>query len=106
MIAGRMKYMLKVYQPSNSVGSFGETTSVWTQVATIHAERVKISGRRAVIDNEIFADYAVEYNIRSAHAVKENWRVEEVGGYMYTVKNVIPNKYVGMLTLVCDRINE
>ena len=106
MIAGRMKYKLTIYQPTTSTDKFGETVSTWTAVATIHAERVKISGRRAVIDNEIFADYTTEFNIRDGHTIKENWRVEQVGGYMYSVKNIIPNKDRGMLTLVCDRIND
>ena len=106
MIAGRMKYKLRILQPTKTVGKFGETSSTWSEVAVVHAERVKISGRRAVIDNEIFADYTTEFNIRSAHTVKENWRVEQLGGYTYTVKNIIPNIDKGMLTLVCDRINE
>ena len=53
-----------------------------------------------------FTDYRVSYNIRSAHPVKENWRVQELGGYLYTVVAIEPNKDKGFKTLICERVNE
>ena len=37
---------------------------------------------------------------------KEGWRVRQIGGYVYTVANIIPNLDRGMLTLQCVRVNE
>ena len=38
--------------------------------------------------------------------MEENWRVQQVGGYLYTVVAIIPNLDRGYLTLQCDRVNE
>ena len=55
---------------------------------------------------ELSPDYSVEWNIRDAHEVHENWRVEQLGGNLYTVTYIIPNYDRGYLTLVCDKVNE
>lgn len=106
MQAGRMRYRLKVFEPVSDADKFGEETPDYRYVRTIHAERVKLSGRRSEEVGEHFPDYSVQFNIRDAHQVKENWRVEECGGYLYTVTNVLPNVDRGMKTLVCERVNQ
>lgn len=55
---------------------------------------------------EAFADYRTEWNVRDAHHIEEGWRVEHMGGHLYTVVSVIPNIDRGFNTLVCERINE
>ena len=35
----------------------------------------------------------------------ETWRVKQLGGYEYTVTNIIPNIDRGMKTLICERVN-
>lgn len=106
MIAGRLKYRISILRPIKTVGRFGETSSTWEEVYSgTPAERVKLNGRRVVIDGEIFADYTAVFNIRREHTVKENWRVRE-GDILYSVKNIIPNREKGMITLVCDKVKE
>lgn len=106
MIAGRMKYKLVLLQPSTVENDFGEGKTTYTQTAIVHAERVKANGRRSEEVGEHFPDYSVEFNIRDAHTVDENWRVQQQGGHLYTVTNIIPNIDKGMLTLICERVNE
>ena len=106
MRAGAMKYKLNVYRPVKTVGRFGEISQTWELYSTIRAERVDMTGRRTVIDSEVFSDYTVKFNVRALATVKENWRVEQLGGYTYTVVSVIPTLHKGMLTLVCDRLSE
>lgn len=106
MIAGRMKYRLKILRPVIETGRLGGERTGWEHTVTARAERVKISGSNRLEVGEHFPDYAVEFNIRDAHEVGENWRVEQLGGYLYTVVNVIPNLDKGMLTLRCERVNE
>lgn len=107
MRAGSLKYRLRLLKPVYAdTDGFGAKPTVWTPTVTIHAERVKASGRRTLELGEQFADYHVEFNIRDAHKVRENWKVEELGGYVYNVVNVIPNRDRGMLTLICERDNE
>lgn len=105
MQAGRMRCRLKTFEPVSDTDKFGEETPNYRYFRTIHAERVRMSGSRSDEVGEHFPDYRVEFNIRDAHTVKENWRVEQLGGYIYTVTNVIPNIGRGMNTLVCERVN-
>lgn len=106
MQAGRMKYRITLLEPVRQVSRFGDETVNWTPRNTVHAERVRTSGRRSDEVGEHFPDYSVEFNIRDAHTVGENWRVQQVGGYLYTVTNIIPNLDRGYQTLVCVRVNE
>ena len=105
MIAGRMRYRLKVFEPVVSVDKFKAERTTWVERNTIWAERLKNTGYRHDEVAEPFADYRAEYNIRSVHPVGENWRVEEVGGLTYNVVAVIPNRERGMTTLICERFN-
>ena len=107
MQAGRMRYRLKTFEPVSDTDQWGdEAPKDYVERNTIHAERVKLSGNRSEEVGEHFPDYRVEFNIRDAHPVKELWRVEQLGGYLYTVTNVIPNIDRGMKTLVCERVNQ
>lgn len=106
MLAGRLRYLLEVYRPTTTAGKFGSGVTTYTLVNTIHAERVKLNGRRVEQVGEHFADYSARYNINFAHDVGENWRVREVGGNTYTVVAVEPNIERGMKTLICERLND
>lgn len=106
MMAGRMKYKLALLQPVETENDFGETKMTYVQTAVVHAERVKQSGNRSEEVDEHFPDYRAEFNIRDAHTISENWRVRQLGGYLYAVTNIIPNIDKGMQTLVCERVNE
>lgn len=100
-----MKYRLELLEPVNETNSFGEESVSYRKVRTIYAERVKFNGSRSEEAGEHFPDYRAEFNIRDAHPVRENWRVRQLGGYEYTVTNIIPNIDRGMNTLVCERVN-
>lgn len=106
MIAGRMKYKLTLLEPVKATNDYGEETTTYTETRTVHAERVKQSGNRSEEVGEHFPDYRVEFSIRDAHPVQENWRVQQLGGYLYTVTNIVPNLDKGFKTLICDRVNE
>lgn len=101
-----MKHRIRLLQPVRSTNTFGEEKTAYAETVTVHAERVKASGRRNEEAGEHFPDYSVEFNIRDAHAVEENWRVQQLGGYLYTVTAIIPNVDKGYKTLVCARVNE
>lgn len=106
MIAGRMKYRIEILQPVAKANGFGEEAVTWRTVRTVWAERVKQSGTRSEELGEHFAYYDAQFNIRNAHPVKENWRVHQLGGNLYTVTNILPNIDKGMNTLVCEKVNE
>lgn len=106
MRTGGMRHRLTILKPETVTNGYGEATTVWTEQNTIHAERVKFSGRRSDQVGEHFADYSVEYNVRSVHHVEENWRVREYGGYLYEVTNIRPNVEKAFVTLQCERVNE
>lgn len=106
MIAGRMKYRLTLLEPKTVTNDFGEEATTYTETRTVHAERVKLSGSRSEEVGEHFPDYRTEFNIRDVHPVAENWRIQQLGGYLYTVTNIVPNLDKGYKTLICVRVNE
>lgn len=106
MIAGRMKYRLALLEPKTVTNDFGEEATTYTETRTVHAERVKLSGSRSEEVGEHFPDYRTEFNIRDVHPVAENWRIQQLGGYLYTVTNIVPNLDKGYKTLICVRVNE
>ena len=106
MIAGRMKYKLVLLEPVKAENDYGEETTTYKETRTVHAERVKQSGNRSEEVGEHFPDYHTEFNIRDAHPVQENWRVQQLGGHLYTVTNILPNIDRGFKTLICECVNE
>ncbi len=106
MKAGPMKYSLVLFEPIYDKNSFGEEVIEYIERNTIHAERTNLRGSYGVEDSERFPDYRAEFNIRAQHKVKENWRVKQLGGELYTVVNILPYINYGFKTLVCERVNE
>lgn len=106
MRAGRLTYMLRILKPVTAVDRMGAEATTYVETATVHAERVRFSGRRSEEAAEHFPDYSVQFNIRDAHEVKENWRVQQLGGDLYVVTAIVPNLQFGYNTLVCERVNE
>lgn len=101
-----MKYRITLLQPTAVTNAYGEESTTYEATRTVWAQRVKQSGSRHDEVGEHFPDYRAEFNIRDAHTVKENWRVQQLGGCLYTVTAIIPNLDRGMNTLICERVNE
>lgn len=106
MRAGVLKYKLVLLEPQRVIDKMGAEVIEYVETSTVHAERVKTSGSRSEEVGEHFPNYSAEFNIRDAHRVEENWRVQQVGGYLYTVVAIVPNLDRGYKTLMCDRVNE
>lgn len=101
-----MRHWLLILHPEIEVNEVGEEKPTWKQCCRIHAERVKLSGHRSEEVGEHFPDYRTEFNIRDIHTVEANWRVQQLGGELFTVVAVLPNLEKGYKTLVCERVNE
>lgn len=101
-----MRHKLVLLEPQRVVDRMGAEDTVFNETRTVHAERVKFSGRRSEEVGEHFPEYRAEFNIRDVHPIDENWRVRQVGGHLYTVTAIVPNVERGYNTLVCDRVNE
>ena len=106
MRAGALKYRLTLLEPQRVTDRMGAERVDYIETRTVRAERVRTTGNRSEEVGEHFPDYRTEFNVRDAHPVKENWRVQQLGGYLYTVVAIIPNIDRGMNTLVCERVNE
>lgn len=106
MRAGALKYKLELLEPKRTTDRMGAEKVEYTKIRTVWAERVRATGSRSEEAGEHFPDYTVEFNIRDAHPVQENWRVQQLGGYLYTVTNIVPNLDKGYKTLLCERVNE
>lgn len=101
-----MTTRITLRRPSVETGKTGATKVTWIDGETVWAERVKLSGSSVVEAAEQFPDYRADFNIRSAHEVAEKWQVQEEGGYLYIVSNILPNVRKGFNTLQCMRYNE
>lgn len=106
MIAGKMKYKIQLLEPQREEDRMGAKKVTYRETRTVWAERVSASGGRSEEVGEHFPTYSVQYNIRDVHPVQENWRIKQLGGYLYTVTAIIPNLDRGYKTLVCERVNE
>lgn len=106
MIAGKMKYKIQLLEPQREEDRMGAKKVSYRETRTVWAERVSASGGRSEEVGEHFPSYSVQYNIRDVHPVQENWRIKQLGGYLYTVTAIIPNLDRGYKTLVCERVNE
>ena len=81
----------------------GQITPVWTQVATVWAERVTQRSAEAVAAAQVYDDHVVELRIRYRTDVQTTWRLEW-GGVGYDIVTVEP--YGGRkdrLRLLCRR---
>ncbi len=106
MRAGPLKYKLTLLEPTRTTDRMGAETTTYEETRTVRAERVRATGNRSEEVGEHFPNYTAEFNIRSAHPIAENWRVQQLGGYLYTVVAIIPNLDRGYKTLLCERVNE
>ena len=106
MRAGALKYKLQILEPTYTEDRMGAKQATFTERRTIWAERVAASGHRSEEVGEHSPDYSVQFNVRDAHPIAENWRVRQLGGYLYTVTAIIPNLDRGYKTLLCERVNE
>lgn len=109
MIAGKMRHRLELQRPLKAADAFGDLMAgagSFEPTTTVWAERVTLRGSQRKEASERYSDYTAEFRIRDAHSVDNGWRVRQLGGYLYSVDNVIPNEERRYLTLQCSRINE
>lgn len=106
MRAGPMRYKLQLLEPVRVEGALGSKKVSYEVRQTVSAERVRLSGQRSDQVGEHFPDYSARFNIRDFYRVDENWRVRQLGGHLYNVVAIEPNRERGFLTLICDRVNE
>lgn len=97
---------LVLMKPVTTTDKYGSEKVTWETVRTVRAERVKMNGRMDVEVGERFAGYSVEFNIRYPIHAEEHWRVLHIGGVLYEITNVVPNRDRQMKTLVCEKVNE
>ena len=101
-----MTTRLPLLKPDHNVNDYGEQQTTFIPFRTVWAERVQWSGNRSEEVDEHFADENVRYRIRSAHPIKEHWRVKPLDAdTTYTVVAIEENRRRGMLTLYCEKLN-
>lgn len=104
--SGLRNERIKLLRPERITDRFGAERVEYKEVQTVHAERVKMSGTMRSEVDERFPSYVVEFNIRYPIRVEEHWRLQPMGGYLYEITSVVPNRDRQMKTLVCERVNE
>ncbi len=106
MRAGTLKYKLQLLEPKRVTDRMGAERTEYVPTRVVRAERVRATGSRSEEVGEHFPAHTAEFNIRDAHPVQENWRAQQLGGNLYTIVSIMPNRDKGYNTLLCDRVNE
>ena len=101
-----MRHKLELMKPIAKTDRFGSEGVTYEATRIVWAERIITTGNRSEEVGEHFANYSAQFNVRDAHPVAENWRVRQIGGYLYTVVAIVPHAARGYNTLVCERVNE
>lgn len=101
-----MTTWLELLTPVRHVDEYGAERVTYEHHRLVHAERLKHSARGRDEIGEHFADHSTEYHIRIQHHPEEQWRAQEIGGHLYTITAIIPNRERGLQTLICERVNE
>ena len=104
--AGLRNERITLMKPERITDKFGAEKTVYQQMQTVHAERVKMNGSMLGEVDERFPSYVTEFNIRYPIEADEHWRLQPMGGYLYEITSIIPNRDRQMKTLVCERVNE
>ena len=95
-----MKYSVTLLEPKKTTNEYGEEAIEYVETRTVRAERVKAAGYRSEEVGEHFPDYNADFNIRDAHPLGENWRLQQKGGYLYTITNIIQHLQASQVLLL------
>lgn len=97
--------LVDILKPKQVDSGYGGKQTEFETSSTVYASRVKLSGKRAEVIGEHFPDYSAAFDVWFCTEVEENWRLQEHGGMLYTITNIIPNEEKDLLTLICERVN-
>lgn len=105
MIAGRLTETIVIARSSTSKNEFGATSNTWEDIITTKASVTQNTGNTAVVNNEIFTSYLVEFGIRSYHKVNEFDRVKW-NGNIYRIESIVRDRRKNHITIISSLINE
>lgn len=100
-----MRSFIQVFSPVTTKDTFGSATTTWVSEGYWRAERTRYSGKRTNEGDERFPDFTVCYNVRIEHRCQEHWRIGAEDGRLYDIVAIEPTQWLGMQTLICERIN-
>lgn len=109
MRAGGYKwYKLKTYMPTSTVSEFGGERISYTEVSEVYGWQQEIRGTYKNEADEMFSDYDVRWHIKigASNNIREGWRLQQLGGCLYLVTNVIQDRSNNSNIFVCEKVNE
>lgn len=75
MQAGRLKYVIEIYQPITQENDFGEDSVRWEKKISTRAAITYSSGSRTNDNDEVFYDYTIVFEVRKYHKISEFDRI-------------------------------
>lgn len=104
MQAGKLRDYVTLQQAGEVQDSAGQMIPGWTQVAMIWAEIRYLSGLQAVRAGASVSVEKVSIRIRHRPGVVASMRVVDIGGVIYSIDAVLPNKQSrAFMDLVCTQ---
>lgn len=106
MRAGKLDQLLDILAPVDEVNASGQRRAAYESRGHVSAQMVHAKGFRKVEASENFPDHTATFYVRDLVQVGENWRVQHVGGFLYTVNAVETIRRKGLKILECSRVNK
>lgn len=107
METGWLNERITILRPKRVTDQFGDEHTEYVETRTAYAYRIAQRGTRSEEANEHFPSYTAQFVIRAEHKIEDNWQVQHIGGYLYTVTNIVPYGHDrAYKTVYCERVNE
>lgn len=102
MKIGRMRYRIDIQEFSISKSTNGFPVKEWSNVCTVWADIVPVSGKELLNSGQIISEVTDKIYIRYRTGITTDMRVRHEDTY-YNITSVLGDKRSGMLTLMVKR---
>ena len=102
MRAGTLRHRVTIQSATASTGSaYGERADSWSDVATVHASVVTLSGAEAERASQVHPTASVQVDMRYRSDVTTAHRLQHGSRYLYPVAVIPDERESERVTLMC-----
>ncbi len=99
MKPGKMRYRITLEENAGSQDEYGNITDEWTEVCTVWADIVPVSGREYLAAEQNMSETQYKIYMRYRKGINAKMRARE-GDHVYELLSVLGSQRSGMLTLM------
>lgn len=105
MYAAKLTMQITLLRPAAKDDALAGVGCAWEDAGSARAERVSWSGQMRAESGERWSETRLTLRLRAGHKVRAGWRLR-ADGELYEVCAAEENRRRGMLTLICEAVNE